>query len=71
MIDRGTKHKLNGSCSECRKSHKACDKGRPCKRCTYLGIEEKCESTVRKKRHVVKKRWYNLTIDGKDFVTQW
>jgi hypothetical protein len=60
---RGTKRKYNDSCAECRKAHKACDRNRPCERCVKLGIADRCESTVRKKRNIVKKRWYNIEID--------
>jgi hypothetical protein len=56
------KRKFNDSCSECRRAHKACDRGRPCGRCVQLGIAHKCVSSVRKKRSQSKKKWFTLSV---------
>lgn len=53
---------LNKSCSECRRSHRACSRTRPCDRCVRLGIPERCQSTERKKRSVSKKQWINYGV---------
>jgi hypothetical protein len=45
---------------ECRKAHKACSGGRPCERCSKLGLDDKCISTVRKKRILTKRYWANF-----------
>ncbi|KAL0482066.1 transcription activator of gluconeogenesis [Acrasis kona] len=58
--------KMNDSCSECRKSHKACDRGRPCSRCVSLNIQDKCSSSYRKKRKQCKKKWFNLSVTDCD-----
>jgi hypothetical protein len=52
--------RVNFACTECRKAHKACSGGRPCERCEKLGLQDRCVSTVRKKRILTKKYWGNL-----------
>jgi len=37
------------ACNNCRNSHTACDSGRPCKRCSQLGLTD-CQDAERKKK---------------------
>ncbi len=52
--------KVNYACTECRKAHKACSGGRPCERCSKLGLDSKCRSSARKKRILTKKYWFDF-----------
>ncbi|EFC36774.1 predicted protein [Naegleria gruberi] len=61
----GNSRRMNYACTECRKAHKACTGERPCDRCKKLGMEDKCKSTIRKKRILTKRYWVHfMSNDG-------
>ncbi|KAF0980390.1 hypothetical protein FDP41_013604 [Naegleria fowleri] len=60
----GSARRVNYACTECRKAHKACSGERPCDRCKKLGMEDKCKSSVRKKRILTKRYWVHFMSNG-------
>ncbi|KAG2391954.1 hypothetical protein C9374_013439 [Naegleria lovaniensis] len=60
----GSSRRVNYACTECRKAHKACSGERPCDRCKKLGMEDKCKSSVRKKRILTKRYWVHFMSNG-------
>lgn len=44
------RNQVSRACSNCRKTHAACDTERPCKRCIQHGLQNFCIDVPRKKR---------------------